>query len=97
MALAEYEKRNGRKVVPCGQIIYFWVSWTLYLVTVLSFCRVLKTGKERGQEGVHVCPLPQKKVNGFARFTKMGLSRSGKGTSPPIPPLGATTAKKEDI
>ena len=33
MALAEYEKRNGQKVVSWGQIIYFWVLWTFYLVT----------------------------------------------------------------
>ena len=59
MAMAGYEKRrNGQKVVSCGQIIYFWVPWTLYLMTSESFCRVLKTGKERGQEEVHVCPLP---------------------------------------
>ena len=33
MPLAKYEKRNGQKVVSCGQIICFWVPWTLYLVT----------------------------------------------------------------
>ena len=44
-----------------------------------TLIRVLKTGKERDQEEVYVCPLPYppKKFNGFARFTEMGLSRSG--------------------
>ena len=61
MALAEY-KRNGGKVVPCGQIIYFLVLWTLYLVTCLNFCRILKTRKERDQEGFTSASHPRKKL-----------------------------------
>ena len=75
MALAEYEKGNGQKVVSCRQIMLLLGS----LDTLSSdFLNVLKTGKERGQEGGHVCPLSytlEKKINGFARFTKMSRSR----------------------
>ena len=74
MALAEYEKRNGQKVVSCGQIIYCWVPSTLYLATFKNFCRVLKTEKETGQEGVHVRLLfyPPKKKKQIRTIYKNG-------------------------
>ena len=58
-------------------------------MTFQNFCRILKTGKEakRGSTSAPY-PTPDKKINGFARVTKMGLSRSGGDYSPP---LGAGT------
>ena len=53
--------------------------------------------RKRPGEGPRLLPpLSQKKSNGFARFTKMGLSRNGGsgggGLVPLIPPLGVVTA-----
>ena len=53
-----------------------------------------KNKKRKRPEEVHDCPslTQEKKINGIAQFTKMGLSRSEE-TSPPIPLLGAATGR----
>ena len=82
----------GQNVVFCGQSIYLWVPLTLYLVTSYIFCRVLKTGKEKGPERVQVCPLsyPRKKLTDLHDLQKWARAEVG-GTSSSHSPFDAAT------
>ena len=51
----------------------------------LKFLSCFKGRKKEARRGS--TSLPQKKINGFARFTKVGLSASGGGLLPPFPRL----------
>ena len=58
MTLAEYEKRNGQKVVSCGQIILLLRSLDTLSSDFLKFLSCFKDSKRKRPGGSPRLPLP---------------------------------------
>ena len=81
MALTEYEKRITVKRWYFAVKLYFLGSLDALFSDLLKF---LCFKDRKPGEGPPLPPTPPKKINGFARFTKMGRTDVGGGLVPPL-------------